>query len=83
MTTFKKANNLSIEERLERFNQLNERAERMRKVNSLKKELSSTDYKIIKCYEYSLIGMELPYDVKNLHFERESIREQIRELEEE
>jgi hypothetical protein len=50
-------------------------------LKSLKSQLSSTDYQIIKCYEYSLVGMELPYDVEILHEEREAIREQIRELE--
>ena len=47
----------------------------------LKSQLAETDYKIIKCYEYSLVGMELPYDIQTLHEEREQIREQIREKE--
>ena len=50
-------------------------------LKSLKAQLSSTDYQVIKCYEYSLVGMELPYDIQTLHTEREAIREQIRELE--
>lgn len=50
-------------------------------IKSLKFQLTSTDYQIIKCYEYSLVGMELPYDVETLHEEREALREQIRELE--
>ena len=47
----------------------------------LKLELSSTDYKIIKCSEASLVGEELPYDIVALHAERQAIRNQINELE--
>ena len=45
-------------------------------------ELAESDYKVIKCYEYSLAGLELPYDIQALHAEREVIREKIRLLEE-
>ncbi|MPM04295.1 hypothetical protein SDC9_50571 [bioreactor metagenome] len=48
---------------------------------SLKAQLAETDYKIIKCSEYQLAGMELPYDVAELHAERQAIRDQINELE--
>jgi hypothetical protein len=51
-------------------------------LRSLKNKLASTDYKVIKCYEYSLAGIALPYDMKALHEERETIRKQIRDLEE-
>lgn len=50
-------------------------------IKALKARIASTDYQIIKCYEYSLAGLELPYDIQVLHTEREAIREQIRELE--
>lgn len=46
---------------------------------SLKRQLNNTDYKIIKSYEYHLAGLELPYDIEELHAEREAIREQIRQ----
>lgn len=52
-------------------------------IKSLKFQLTSTDYQIIKCYEYSLAGLDLPYDIQTLHTKREAIREQIRELENE
>ena len=52
------------------------------KLKSLQSQIASTDYQIIKCYEYSLVGLELPYDIEALHADREAIREQIRELEE-
>lgn len=53
----------------------------LRTIRALEAQLTETDYQIIKCYEYSLVGLELPYDIQALHEEREAIREQIRELE--
>lgn len=50
-------------------------------VESLKAQLAETDYKIIKCYEYQLAGLELPYDITILHVERQAIRDEINELE--
>lgn len=44
-------------------------------------QLSRTDYKVIKCYEYSLVGLELPYDINALHAERQALRDRINELE--
>lgn len=51
-------------------------------IKNLENQIASTDYQVIKCYEYSLAGLELPYDIQELHNSREAIREQIRELEE-
>lgn len=51
-------------------------------VERLKAELTATDYKIIKCSECSFVGVELPYDVAELHTERQAIRDRINELEE-
>lgn len=45
----------------------------------LKRQLDSSDYKIIKSHEYYLAGLETPYDIAELHAEREAIREQIRQ----
>lgn len=50
-------------------------------IAALKDEITSTDYKIIKCYEYDLNGLELPYDVAALHEERQELRVQINALE--
>ena len=52
-------------------------AEKENKLKNLVKELESTDYKVIKCYEYSLVGEELPYDIGVLHAKRQSIRDEI------
>lgn len=64
-----------------------ERAENARiegikqEISTLKAQIQSTDYQIIKCYEYSLIDLELPYDAEALHAERQALRDQINELE--
>lgn len=51
------------------------------RINELKTWLDETDYKIIKCYEASMLGQELPYNLESLVQERNSWREEIRELE--
>lgn len=50
-------------------------------INRLKSELTSTDYQVIKSYEYALAKQPLPYDLDGLHSERQQLRDQIRELE--
>ncbi len=52
-----------------------------RKIQSLKDELANQDYKVTKCYEATLIGASLPYDILSLHNERQIIRDEINELE--
>lgn len=51
------------------------------KISKLKAQLSATDYKVIKCSECQLIGEPMPYDVAELHAERQSIRDEINKLE--
>ncbi len=50
-------------------------------IAALKAELAESDYKVTKCYEASLIGDSLPYDIAELHRERQSIRDEINRLE--
>ncbi|MDP4109319.1 MAG: hypothetical protein Q8878_04745 [Bacillota bacterium] len=50
-------------------------------IAELKSQLTETDYKIIKCSESSLVGLDLPYDIAALHAERQAIRDQINALE--
>ena len=38
------------------------------------------DWKIIKCYEASLAGHELPYDITELMAARQAVRDEINEL---
>lgn len=51
-------------------------------IQKLENQLNSSDYKIIKDYEYSLVGLEQPYAVDKLHAERQAIRDKINALQE-
>lgn len=51
------------------------------RIDELKAQLDGTDYKIIKCSECQLAGVEMPYDVVALHAERQAIRDEINQLE--
>lgn len=51
------------------------------RIAELKAQLDGTDYKIIKCSECQLAGVELPYDVVALHAERQALRDEINQLE--
>ena len=51
------------------------------RINAFKADLESSDYKIIKCFEYSLLNRELPYNLDALHAERQAMRDKINELE--
>lgn len=41
------------------------------------------DWKVCKSYEYQLVGEEIPYDVNELHAQRQALRDRIKEIEEE
>ena len=49
-------------------------------INSLKSELSSTDYQVIKAQEYALVGMVSEYDIVALSQSRQALRSQINTL---
>ena len=49
-------------------------------INDLQRELEQSDYKIIKSYEYAMVGLEQPYNVAEIHTERENLRNQINYL---
>lgn len=51
------------------------------RIQLLKEELQSSDYKIIKNIEYDFNLLTPPYDIRALHEERQSIRDKINELE--
>ena len=58
------------------------------KIRDLKTKLSCQesdigDCKIAKCIEFSTLGMESPYDLQELHKQRQVIRDEIGALEEE
>ena len=50
-------------------------------IKELKQTLADSDYKVIKCYEASLTGETLPYDIEALHEERQAVRDEINRLE--
>ena len=52
------------------------------KIKELQSELNESDYKIIKCNEYKLAGLELPYDIEELHKQRQALRDEINKLQE-
>lgn len=54
---------------------------KQQRIAELKAELDSTDYKIIKCSECSLAGVELPYDIVALRAARQALRDEINQLE--
>lgn len=65
----------------EKYNSLIDTKTKEEEINKLKAELSSTDYKIIKCSEYQLAQLEPPYDIAELHKTRQALRDKINELE--
>ena len=59
-----------------------EEVAKQREASRLRRSLSTTDYKVIKCMEAYLCGEELPYDIATLHAERNAQRSEINKLEE-
>ena len=51
-------------------------------IAALKEQLAASDYQIIKCFEYSLLKKEMPYDMQALHDARQAFRDQINKWEE-
>ena len=52
-------------------------------IERLKSELQESDYKVIKCAEAICLNAEMPYDMTELHKERQALRDRINELESE
>lgn len=50
-------------------------------ITRLKAELAATDYQVIKSYEYTLAGEQPPYNVAELHQQRQELRDRITEFE--
>ncbi len=50
------------------------------RINALKAELAATDYQVLKCYEATLIGTPLPYNLTALTTARATLRTQINTL---
>lgn len=70
-------------EKISRYMERDRRSELILDIESLKSELQESDYKVIKCAEAMAIGAELPYNMAELHKERQALRDKINELESE
>ena len=70
------------EDKLAEMLDAEKQAENAVEISSLKAELASTDYQIIKCSECMLLGEPMPYDVAELHERRQAIRDAINKQEE-
>lgn len=74
---------LSDEEKAE-LDLRNQIMEKESQIRGLKESLSSTDYIIIKMYEYFLAGKTCSdYDIEAEHAERQALRDEINSLEQE
>ena len=49
-------------------------------IDDLKARIAASDYKIIKTYEYTLLGEQTEYDIEAVHAERQALRDQINAL---
>ena len=73
----------------EQLYQINDDVEQKeQQIRNLMSKLSSTesdigDWKIAKCMEYQSLGLEVPYDLNELHVERQLVRDKINQLQEE
>lgn len=50
-------------------------------IDDLKARIAASDYKVIKTYEYTLLGEQTEYDMETVHAERQALRDQINTLE--
>lgn len=50
-------------------------------IADLKARIAASDYKVIKTYEYTLLGEQTEYDMETVHAERQALRDQINTLE--
>lgn len=51
-----------------------------KQIMELQKQLNDTDYKIIKSSEYEMARLEPPYNIQELHQERQELRDKINKL---
>jgi hypothetical protein len=57
------------------------RNKKLNSINELKELLEDTDYKVIKCYEASLLNEEMPYNLTEILAQRKAWRDEINALE--
>lgn len=64
-----------------RYERKRDRQRTRAEIQALKDSLAASDYKVAKCYEATLTGAEMPYDVNSLIRERQAARDRINALE--
>ena len=52
-----------------------------KEIDRLKKELTDTDYIVIKSYEATMTGLPIEYNMTDIHASRQAIRDEINHLE--
>lgn len=52
-----------------------------KEIDRLKKELTDSDYIVIKSYEAAMIGKSVEYNMSDIHASRQAIRDKLNELE--
>ncbi len=65
-----------------RYEEVYDRQRIQAEIQAYKDNLAATDYKVAKCYEASLTGAEMPYDINAVVSERQQMRDKINALEE-
>lgn len=50
-------------------------------IDGLKAQIAASDYKVIKTYEYTIIGEQTEYNMETVHAERQVLRDQINSME--
>ena len=71
----------SLFEILKTQDELAATSEQTARINALKEQLAASDYKVIKSAEFTLVGEVPPYDLNELHEQREALRAEINTLE--
>lgn len=49
-------------------------------IRNLECDLRASDYEVIKAYEYEKCGIKAPYDMTEIHKERQTKRDRINEI---
>lgn len=74
----------NIKDNLEKYLEIaklnDEERKKQNQIENYKKQLTNSDYKVIKCFEKYMIGNTLPYEFSSLISTRTDIRDKINEL---
>lgn len=65
-----------------KYNRIRDIQRTRAEIQALKDSLAASDYKVAKCYEASLTGADMPYDIDSLIQERQAARKRINALQE-